>query len=371
MGHRELTRASRNTALAIAALLVLAGSLAVPSGGAAEEIPSTFGWHQIPNTKLRSVCPPDGFGGSGYDFRYHCPGVTNAWNSAAMDTRRNRLVIWGGGHNDYLGNELYALDLGSLSIKRLTDPGLPVTPSACPETVAGGTQPNSRHTYDGIAYVEHADSLFSFGGSLASCGSFSATTWMYSFATEKWERRKPAGRIPRADPGVATAYDPVTKKVFVHDLESLYSYDPAADRYEHLSGGMEIDYHMTAVLDPVRRKLLVVGAGRAYIYDVGSGSWHMRRMLRSTGGDPIVKSVYPGMAYDPVRDRIVAWNGGNTVYSLNLETRVWTPITYPGGPGPAEENGTYRRWSYSPASGVFVVVNSVDSDAYALRLPAP
>jgi hypothetical protein len=159
--------------------------------------------------------------------------------------------------------------------------------------------------------------------------------------------------------------------VFVHDLEVLYAYDPAADRYERLSGGPEIDYHMTAVLDPVRRKLLVVGAGQAYIYDVGPKSWHMRRTLRTTGGDPIVKSLYPGMTYDPDRDRIVAWNGGNTVYVLNLETRVWTPITYPGGPGPALETGTYRRWSYSRASGVFVVVNSVDSDAYALRLPPP
>jgi len=365
------TRVGRSRTLAAAALIGLAGLLALPTTASTQQVPPGLGWHQIPNTKLRSVCPPTGFGGTTYDFRYHCAGLVDSWNSAAMDTRRNRLVIWGGGHNDYLGNELYALDLGSLSVKRLTDPGLPVTPTTCPETVAGGTQPNSRHTYDGIAYVEHADSLFAFGGSLASCGSFSTATWMYSFATEKWEQRKPTGRIPRADPGVVTAYDPVSKKVFVHDLESLYAYDPAADRYEHLSGGMEIDYHMTAVLDPVRRKLLVVGHGQAYIYDVGPGSWHMRRNLRSTGGDPIVKSSYPGMAYDPVRDRIVAWNGGDTVYSLNLETRVWTPITYPGGPGPADENGTYKRWSYSPASGVFVVINSVDRDVYALRLPPP
>jgi hypothetical protein len=364
-------RLPRWGALVAVALVVLAGALALPPGGVAQQIPSGVGWHPIPNTKLRSVCPPTGFGGSTYDFRYHCHGVTDSWNSAVMDTRRNRLVIWGGGHNDYLGNELYALDLGSLSIKRLTDPGLPVTPSTCPETVAGGTQPNSRHTYDGLAYIEHTDTMFAFGGSLASCGSFSTTTWMYSFETEKWERRKPAGPIPRPDPGVVSAYDPNTKKVLVHDLENLYAYDPAADRYERLSGGMEIDYHMTAVLDPVRRKLLLIGAGQAYVYDVSPGSWHMRRSLRTTGGDPIVKSLYPGMAYDPDRDRIVAWNGGNTVYSLNLETRVWTPITYPGGPGPAHENGTYRRWSYSRASGVFVVVNSVDSDAYALRLPLP
>jgi len=137
------------------------------------------------------------------------------------------------------------------------------------------------------------------------------------------------------------------------------------------SGGRAgIDYHMRAVLDPVRRKLLV-GKGQIYIHDVGPRSWHTRRTLSTTGGDPIVKSIYPGLAYDPDRDRIVAWNGGNTVYRLDLETRVWTPITYPSGPGPAVQDGTYKRWSYSRTSGVFVVVNSVDSDAYVLRLPPP
>ena len=363
------TRLTRRQALATAAVALLGSSLTRPARALAQRLPPGFGWHRLPNTKLRAVCPPADFGGSGYDFRSSCTGVTEAWNSAAMDTRRNRLVIWGGGHNDYHGNELYALDLGSLSMERLNDPGLPLALSSCPEAVADGTQPNSRHTYDGIAYVEHADSMFAFGGSLSSCGFFSTTTWMYRFESSKWERRKPAGPTPRPDPGVVTAYDPVTKNVFVHDLVSLYAYDPTADRYERLSGGREIDYHATAVLDPVRRKLLVIGNREAYIYDVGSKSWHMRRSLRTRGGDRIVNSVYPGLAHDPDRDRIVAWNGGDTVYSLDLEAGVWTPITYPGGPGEAHETGTYKRWSYSRASGVFVVVNSVDRDAYVLRLP--
>ena len=76
------------------------------------------------------------------------------------------------------------------------------------------------------------------------------------------------------------------------------------------------------------------------------------------------------MAYDPVSDRIVGWNGGNTVYSLDPTTKVWTPTTFAGGPGSAMGNGTFKRWAYSPASGAFVVVNSVDNDAYALRLAA-
>jgi hypothetical protein len=360
---------TRRQALVGAGLGLLGAALPRAAiGSAPAPLPAGFGWHRIPNTKLRSVCPPAGFGGSPYDFPRRCGGVVDSWNSAVLDTRRNRLVVWGGGHGDYLGNELYAFNLGSLSVERLTDPGLPVTPSTCPETVADGAQPNSRHTYDGIAYVEHMDSLFSVGGSLSSCGSFSTSTWMFSFETSKWERRQPSGSHPGKDPGIVTAYDPVTKKVFAHDLQVLYAYDPAADRYERISGG-SIDYHTTGVLDPGRRKFLVIGRGDVHIYDVSPGTWFRRGSLSTKGGDPIVKSDYPGLAHDPDRDRIVAWNGGDTVYSLDLESRVWTPITYPGGPGPAQESGTYKRWSYSRASGVFVLVNSMDSDAYVLRLP--
>src|SRR5262249_44098226 len=77
-------------------------------------IPLTTGWYDVPNTHLRSVCPPDDFNGSGYSFNSACYGVLAAWNSAVMDTTRNRLVIWGGGQTDYLGNEVYALDLNLL-----------------------------------------------------------------------------------------------------------------------------------------------------------------------------------------------------------------------------------------------------------------
>src|SRR5215475_13001406 len=64
-------------------------------------IPATPGWFQIPGTQLRNACPPDGFGGSGYPFASNCWAVTEAWNSAVLDTTRNRLIIWGGGHSDY------------------------------------------------------------------------------------------------------------------------------------------------------------------------------------------------------------------------------------------------------------------------------
>ena len=352
----------------------LAGAVAV-SAAAAQGIPAGLGWHELPGTALRTVCPPNNFKGTDYDFYDSCHMVTQAWNSAVMDTRRNRLIVWGGGHGDYLGNEVYAVDLNPLKVSRLTDPGLPLPRGKdCPEALVDGTQPNSRHTYDAIAYIEHADRMWALGGALAPCGRLGNGTWTFDLGTLTWEPRKPKGDTPIGGSGIVSGYDPVSGKVCLDDGEYFYSYDLKEDRYDRLSGSNGIGYHSTAVIDPVRRKFVIVGGGKVHVYDIAKTGGLLgpsRRILSTKGGDPIVTSVYPGLAFDPVTGRIVAWNGGDTVYSLELETGVWTPTTYPGGPGAALRRGTYKRWSYSPASGVFVVVNMMRSNAFAFRLSPP
>src|SRR5262245_61968361 len=105
----EVTKPSSRVRAAVA--ICLYGSIAfcalywifAIASAQAATIPTSIGWYDIPNTHLRSVCPPDNFNGSGYSFRTNCNNVLDAWNSAVLDTLRNRLIIWGGGHNDYAG----------------------------------------------------------------------------------------------------------------------------------------------------------------------------------------------------------------------------------------------------------------------------
>ncbi|MCC6992581.1 MAG: hypothetical protein IT181_26495, partial [Acidobacteria bacterium] len=40
----------------------------------------------------------------------------------------------------------------------------------------------------------------------------------------------------------------------------------------------------------------------------------------------------PGIAFDPVANRIVAWHGGNAVYALDLATAAWTQVAAGIGP---------------------------------------
>lgn len=325
------------------------------------------GWSMLDNSKLASVCPAAGFGGEDYDFRFKCQAVVTAWNSGAMDSKRNRLLVWGGGHADHLGNELYSVNLASYKIERLTDPAVPLSRSGCPEMLSGNT-PNSRHTYDGVTYLENVDKLFAVGGSLAWNGCFSGLTWTFDLATNTWENKNPSGTLPRKDPGLISVYDPNSGRVFVHDSWSLYAYDVQANRYDRLANDNATDYHLTGVIDPVRRKFVMVGAGRVYMYDIGPGSTYVRETLNTSGGASIVGANYPGLAFDPVSRKIIAWHGGSTAYALDLDTRVWTPISFAQGPGSAQQNGTYKRFSYSKQLDAFVLVNSMTENVYLLKL---
>lgn len=86
------------------------------------------------------------------------------------------LIIWGGGHGDYAGNELYAfgpLNTNSPTWSRIIDPTIPA-----PSNVArSGGYPVSRHTYDCIGYLEGSNQMISggCGGAYVAAGNYNVT----------------------------------------------------------------------------------------------------------------------------------------------------------------------------------------------------
>lgn len=341
--------------------------------------PTGAGWHELPGTTLRAVCAAE----HGFEEVWGvegCAGITADWSGGAYDSARNRLIIWGGGHNGYYGNELYALDLDDSALTRLNDPGLPIGDyTNCQEAVANGTQANSRHTYDGVEYIPTTDELFVFGGALAcGIGTFGRDTWTFNFASMTWHRLQPSGPLPAAVPGIVTAFDPITGLIFLHDTMALYTFDPASKAYTQVSDATGIGYHLTATIDPVRRLFVIAGwdstqqAGRVYTYDISDvtgGSARQIHELGTTGGATVIDQGYPGLAYDSVRARIVGWAGGDTAYSLDPDTGTWTPLAYSGGPGQQLQNGTMGRWQYASGSGAFVYYGSVDANGYLFNAP--
>ena len=332
---------------------------------------AAIGWTQLTTTKIRPVCPnpalyPNIQGVEG------CSAVTADWSSGVFDTARNRLIVWGGGHNGYLGNEIYALNLNEspITMTRLNNPSTQPPTALAANSSTGDGQASSRHTYDHIVYMSHVDRMFVFGGASPPYGFMLDDTWTFNFASMTWQKMSPSGTKPEANYGRATVYSPAAKKVYIHDQFSLYSYSVENDAYTTLSNEAPVGQEMTGVLDSKRQTFISVGNGAVTAFDLSSGSNFKMQTWATTGGASILNYTNPGVAYDPISDRIVAWAGGNTVYTLDpaASNKVWVAVTYPGGPGAALGNGTFKRFAYSPASNAFVVVNSVDSDAFALKL---
>jgi hypothetical protein len=345
---------------------------------AVAEIPKTPGWYAVPGSTLESVCAPNT---DKYDFHDNCRYVIAAWNSAITDTKRDRLVIWGGGHADYAGNEIYAFDLNSLKMERLNDPSPPNDTGKCVETLTDG-KPNSRHTYAAITYMENVDRMFDFGGSLNVCGYFGNSTWTLDLATLQWTNMNSSGGKPGALAGPVAAYDPISKTVLLDDSSDLWQYEYASNSYKRL-GGRPIDYHMNGVIDPKHKFFFIVGAagsqgGGLKAISLDTGKYGMQDWSGHAGKTcgPLLTANYPGLAYDSAIDRVVGWpNFGDTVYLFDPDSKACTTQTFPGGPPDSSHqgsdhstNGTYGRFAYFPSKDVFVVVNQWNHNTYLLKL---
>jgi hypothetical protein len=335
---------------------------------AAQSTPDTMpanSWLSVPNTKMRSVAPTNGqFAGT-----WGTGGPANviaAWCGAALDTKRSRLVLWGGGHADYYGNELYVFDVPALRWTRLTDPF--VNPVMDQEVNADGT-PNSRHTYGGLAYIAHADRFLGQAGSLAGVGFARCDrTWTFDFDALKWTNRNPA-TTSGGGFGCAASYDGASRKLWWGSARTsfagLWSYDYDANSWAKHNDD-NFSEHASA-LDTKRGLLVFVGNGEVFAYDVRSANY-TKQVWPTTGGGSFISKKSVGLDYDSVSDRIVGWHGG-AVYALDPATKNWT-TTNPSGAPATTSNGIYGRWRYVPSVNAFIVATDWDADVHFYKLTA-
>jgi hypothetical protein len=292
------------------------------------------------------------------------PYLVQAWNGGAVDSARSRLLVWGGGHADYWGNEMYALDLPSLTMKRIVEPS-PVTADAnCTASLSDGT-PTSRHTYDALTYVAHLDRFFATNGALAPCGFGGKDTWTYDFTTGKWQLH--TNTAPSRLYGTMAVYDAASRIVYVKDEVNFFSFSVETNTYTKLNPvDQAVDYHLSATIDTKRRKFVMIGNG-VQVIDLATNQ--MTTMNTSNAPALVTGKQSPGIGYDAVADRIVAWHGGREVYALNMDTGVWTQVATNAGPtAAAPHQGTFGRWDWIPAYRVFAMVNDIDQNAWVFRL---
>lgn len=312
------------------------------------DVPSGLGWHELSDTRLVSACDPS-FG--------QCSAITAAWSGAATDTDGDRLLVWGGGTGEYRGNQVFAFELDTLTMRALDAPS-PVG-GTCDESLLGG-RPSVRQTYDGLVYIPELRRMFVHAEGVW-CGP-PDESWLYDPETGAWEAvgAMSLGMYPH----VASAYDR-DRGVLLVTPDTLWTYDPVARGYTLLPGAPPGSFAVTATIDTERRVLAVLGTGDYWELDLATGLFSEPPLV---GCDAALAVDAPGFVFDPIGRRFVIWAGGDDIVLLDPETHACTVQSFPGGPGPALTQGTYGRFAYFPRHDVFVLVNRADQNVFALRL---
>lgn len=200
---------------------------------------------------------------------------------------------------------------------------------------------------------------------MTPCGYLDPATWAYDFRVRKWSL-KIASSAPNSF-GTMAVYDAATKNVYVKDQANFFAYSAETNTYTKLNASQQaVDYHMSAAIDTKRRKFVMIGDG-VQVIDLATNK--MTTMATSNAPPLVSTQQSPGIAYDPVADRIVAWHGGKSVYALNMDTGLWTQVATNNGPtASAPQWGTFGRWGYVPQYGIFVLINDIDQNAWVFKL---
>ena len=305
--------------------------------------------------------------------------VMDPWSGGVYDSRRDRLVVWGGGHLDYDGNELYAFDLDSLNWTQLTQK-TPKEQRVKSVDVYDDGLPSSRHTYDGLQYIPTIDRLFSSGGSIWGSGGCSGGTWLYDFSAVPAESGWQNIEDDRGGCAMVSAYDSATGHVWYGVGRNLHEFDPLnlSAPWTKRSSTMVSHFYMTAAIDPNRRKLALLGGtgyggfAKTVIYDITDPAAVTGGVAVTTGAIEIENSDAAGFEFDLVSDRFVAWNGGEQVYTLAPDTLIWSrmapAVTNLVTPSIPADRGTYGRFRYVPSKNLFVVVNDMQQNVFVYKL---
>jgi hypothetical protein len=342
-------------------------------------IPNTVGWHALPDTRIdQHGCQWTSGSNGGASG---CAAITSAWNGALFDSTRNRMILLGnGGHNDYYGNEVISLNIGTSNAVTDTQTLTRIKDSSPSPQSFGGSctlsdgAPRSFHTYSNVAYIPDFDRYISLGGARSPDGFMQNCVYYLQWPGLTWTflANSPIDRSG-GHWGSGAAWDGERHVLWAADQFQLYYFTPTSGGGTWVTPtqtgftGTGAQGDMIGVSDPVRDRFYLIGNGAIWYWNVSNPANVGARQTPSVSGCGTTLNGAPGADYDSAQDRIVIWNGGNTLALFNPATNACTTVTYSGGPA-AVSNGTYGRFKYSAKDNLFVTCQSVSINCYAIRL---
>lgn len=374
-------------------------------------------WIEVPNSKLKTATNTTNGVTTQVAFPWPAGSQWGAiqWgvmteSGATYDEKHKYLMLWGGGHGDYAGNEIYAFNLTTLQWIRLNDPTLNTdarniigTSGYYPTTLGGNIpdlqQPRSGHTYQTFQYIP----TLGTGGQMCAYGvpvgfpgvqSNLDETICWDLDMKVWVHFPPEDKTKKPYPGIGGTfiYDAVHDKAYAFGtiIRAWFSqWDPHTNVWTKLKDVPELqyDYHRTATYDSDTNKIIVINGCNAIppnmcgapepAYMMNLNTTPVTKEALSTTGSGIITTTIrnPGVFYYRPLKKVITWNGGTDLYYLDVPTQTWEKIpaaaTNTVNPGASKVRGTYGRFFCDADWGLCGVVNEITTSVFLVRVSPP
>lgn len=359
-------------------------------------------WYSIPNTALSSVAPNPAVG-------YGTPAAKiNAWNGAALKRSGSVYIIGAaGGHTDYYGNEVDAIQLNAenpawVQMKAPTpDNYIRDNTTFYLQEPDGKYRPSPGHTYYAAQFI---DSLNKFvvvnspgsGGGTGNPPDISAghpyidyaTGWSFVFNmdTNDWETPEwmDLYQGPLGDyQACLCCKHPTTDDIYYCRGGSpghLYKWIPSSGGGTWSVVSTEFwaaSGYRAAAIDPTRSRFLIVGS---YSGGVAASVWgldgttNVNPTFGGLGGGVLQLARYPGVIYDEGNDTfLVFYSSGANIECYRVDASTWSvdaPTITGTKPAAKSENTTLNAIQYVPELKGVAIANSYTGNVQFMRTAA-
>lgn len=343
---------------------------------------STWQWTPIVGTALSSVEPsPRPMGATGPSSKI------DAWCGATLK-RKGSVYMLGaaGGHNDYAGNEVDALNL--LADKPAWEQLR--APSSNADIVNGvqfflDKRPSPTHSYYATQFIDRLNRMvvFASGGALGSFPEppagylYTGSSRSYSFDVTKgdWDAPEYIAQFPGNGDFLAClcVRHPLTGDVYYSRNygDGWYRWTATTNRWDKLSDTTRAPWYSGAAIDTQRNRMLVVGGyspTRPVVMDLNGAD--MKVTFGGLGSDALLVTGYPGVVYDEISDLfVIAYNEGASIKLLTVRAsdfHVAAPAVTGSLPA-ARPNGIQNSLQYVPELKGVVMANSYRGDVYFMK----
>jgi hypothetical protein len=363
-------------------------------------------WAQVGSNTIRDVDPrndpkanpnypstPPWNGNSGISA------VMNAWTGGALASgygQKGGLIVHGGGHQDYYGNEIYVFDLATRQWKRETSPY--PGPFSWSEGYPLGQFPDgspvATHTYDFVDYHPPTNSFVRLISEVNNRGGNTVSiAHMYSFTEKRWTR-SPKNSKRHDDLGGWSAYDSKRDVFWVEGGgtgSAFAMFNPNVVNSDGTRGswtnyGNKVGrFESIGAYDPLH-DIVVVTSFRDgnVVHGIDVANPNAAAVRLTEGGSPPSKTHGHGWEWSDIRKAFIYWRRGSDVYEFKLagsnwktDTWVWSKLTSEGNSvAPSPNTSQYQLGDYSRFrlmryndAEIAVVATRVDGPVFVFRIP--